>query len=63
MMENKNERLAAIILPLQSTLNCFRPEVARGDPLRTGAKNHSACSAILGGGDAFDQVLAFSDNK
>lgn len=62
-MEKEIEKLAAIILPLQSKLNCFRPEVARGDPLHTDAKNYSACSAILGDGDAFDQVLAFSDNK
>lgn len=61
-MEKENEKLTAIILHLQSTINCFRPEAGRGDFLRTGAENHSACSALLGG-DAFDQVLAFSDNK
>jgi len=61
-MEKENEKLAAIILPLQPTINYFPPEVARGDPSCTGAENHSACSALLGG-DAFDQVLAFSDNK
>jgi hypothetical protein len=57
-MEKEN----TLLLPLHSTLNCFRPEVARGDPLRTEVQNYS-CPALLGdGGDAFDQVLAFSDN-
>ena len=58
-MLKENETL----LPLHPLLNCFRPEVARGDPLRTDVESYSACSALLGGGDAFDQVLTFSDNK
>jgi hypothetical protein len=58
-MEKEN----GLLLPLHSNLNCFRPEVARGDPLSADVQNHTACSALLDAGGAFDQVLAFSDNK
>jgi hypothetical protein len=58
-MEKNNEYL----LPLHSTLDCFRPVLARADRLRIDVQNLSACSPLLGSGDAFDQVLAFSDDK